>query len=89
MALDKTQITETRQRSLEEALSEVTRECNVRERCFPRWVAEGRMDKTDAVDRFDRLFAARRFLVQLQLEGMPDDPFSESPRGQKVNGKGV
>jgi len=42
----------------EAAFDELERELNVRIRCFPRWVAEGRMCRTDAVDRLDRLHTA-------------------------------
>jgi len=54
-----------RPRSLEEATDEVQREFNVRERCFPRWIAEGRVSKTDAQDRLDRLASALEYLGQL------------------------
>ena len=52
-------------RSLAEAISEVNRELTVRERIFPKWVKEGKMDAIDSQDRFDRLAAARHFLVLL------------------------
>lgn len=55
-------------RSLKEALSEVNRELAVRTRCFPRWIAEGRVDAIEAKDRLDRLTAAKHFL-ELCLEG--------------------
>lgn len=47
-----------RERSGEEALDELQREFNVRARCFPRWVADGRVSRTDAQDRLDRLATA-------------------------------
>lgn len=47
-----------RTRPLAEALDEVYRELAVRSRCFPRWVDEGRVSRTDAADRYDRLHAA-------------------------------
>jgi len=40
------------------ALDELQREQNVRLRCFPRWVAEGRVSATDAQDRVDRMHTA-------------------------------
>ena len=49
-------------RPLQEALDEVERELNVRRRCFPRWVAEGRVSRTDAQDRVDRLALAMEAL---------------------------
>ena len=45
-------------RSAEEALDELNRELNVRRRCFPRWVKDGRVSNTDAHDRIDRLATA-------------------------------
>lgn len=50
-------------RSLLEAISEVNREINVRVRCYPRWIAEGRKDPVEAQDCLDRLQAARHFLL--------------------------
>lgn len=52
------------ERSLKEALSEVHRELAVRERCFDRWVSDGKMTDIDAQDRFDRLASAEHYLVQ-------------------------
>ncbi len=37
------------------ARDELIRELTVRERCFPKWVDEGRLSPTDASDRLDRL----------------------------------
>ncbi len=37
------------------ARDEVIRELTVRERCFPKWVEEGRLSPSDASDRLDRL----------------------------------
>jgi hypothetical protein len=45
-----------------EALDEVVRECQVRARCFPRWVDEGRMSRSDAKDRLQRLLKAKELL---------------------------
>lgn len=46
------------ERSPQEAHDELTREFNVRRRCFSRWVREGRLSATDAQDRLDRLATA-------------------------------
>jgi len=54
-----------RRRNKDEALDELQREYNVRARCFPRWVAEGRVSKTDAQDRLDRLGSAIEFLTEV------------------------
>lgn len=40
---------------LEGASAELTREIQVRDRCYGRWVAEGRLAKSDATDRYNRL----------------------------------
>lgn len=44
------------------ALDELQRELNVRMRCFPRWIQEGRVSATDAQDRIDRLHTALTML---------------------------
>jgi len=48
--------------TLEEALSELEREKGVRERCYERWVKEGRLTAVDARDRMTRLCAAIQLL---------------------------
>lgn len=45
-------------RPFEEALSEVERELNVRSRCFPNWINQGKVNRVDAQDRLDRLASA-------------------------------
>lgn len=52
-------------RSLQEALDEAQREYNVRERCFPKWLKEGRITASDAKDRLERQAAACFFLNAL------------------------
>jgi hypothetical protein len=47
------------------ALDELFRELQVRVRCFPRWIQEGRVSRTDAQDRIDRLHTAHELLVGL------------------------
>ena len=49
-------------RPLREAISEVKRELQVRERCYKRWVEDGRLSDVDATDRFDRMSAALQYL---------------------------
>lgn len=51
-------------RSKQEALDELQREFNVRARCFPRWVKEGRVSATDAQDRLDRMGSAIEYLTE-------------------------
>jgi len=50
-------------RSQQEALDELRREFNVRARCFPRWIQDGRVSATDAQDRLDRLGSAIDYLM--------------------------
>lgn len=45
---------ETLRSELEPAASELAREMGVRERCFPRWVEQGKISRIDAKDRFLR-----------------------------------
>jgi hypothetical protein len=61
-------MTPARQRSLVEAADELQREYNVRSRCFPRWVKEGRVSATDAQDRLDRIASAIEFLRLVPTE---------------------
>lgn len=49
-------------RKVKEGLCELEREQDVRERCFRRWVKEGKMTATDAKDRFERLATAIMYL---------------------------
>jgi hypothetical protein len=49
-------------RSRTEALDELNRELNVRKRCFDRWIQDGRLSATDAVDRLERLATAIELL---------------------------
>lgn len=51
--------------ALEAATDEVEREFNVRTRCFPRWIDDGRLSRTDAKDRLDRLFTALAVLREV------------------------
>lgn len=52
-------------RSIDEAMSEIQREMDVRKRLFDRWVMEGRMSWVDAHDRLCRHMAALKFLIVL------------------------
>lgn len=54
-----------RARELQEAIDEVERELNIRSRCFPRWIKDGRVSRTDAQDRLDRLATAFTWLNRL------------------------
>ena len=47
---------------LEAAIGEVNRERQVRERCYPRWTAEGKLSKIDAKDRLSRIIKAEEIL---------------------------
>lgn len=67
------------ERPLQEAVDELTREYNVRARCFPRWVDEGRVSKTDAQDRLDRLWTG---LVALEKQLLRTVDASDVPTGK-------
>jgi hypothetical protein len=56
------------ERTQTEALDELVREFNVRARCFPRWVKEGRVSATDAQDRLDRLATAIVLMKEIQAQ---------------------
>jgi hypothetical protein len=65
-------------RTITEAIDEVHRELCVRKRCFPRWILDGRVSKTDAQDRIDRLATAFDLLTSL----------AALPQGQAVTSTG-
>jgi hypothetical protein len=52
-------------RSIEEALSEVDRELEVRKRIYDGWVTQGKLSRIDAMDRLERLSAAKIYLKKL------------------------
>jgi hypothetical protein len=58
-------------RTKQEALDELSREFNVRRRCFTRWVKDGRVSATDAQDRLDRLATAIDMLVSTETTAVP------------------
>ena len=53
-------------RPIAQAIDEVDRELKLRERCYERWVKEGRLSQTDATDRGERLQAALDWLRAFQ-----------------------
>ena len=55
-------------RPVQEALDELFRELQIRKRCFKRWIDDGRLSRTDAQDRLDRLASAME-LLQATLTG--------------------
>lgn len=70
-------------RSLDEAMSEIQREMDVRRRLFDKWVSEGRMSWVDAHDRLERLCTALKMLIaysHLQSEeSTPEQAPNSSP----------
>jgi hypothetical protein len=54
-----------KQDDIEGALGEIQRELQVRERCYPRWVEEGKMSRIDAKDRMNRQIQAQELLSLL------------------------
>jgi hypothetical protein len=44
------------------ALDELEREAAVRRRCYDRWIADGKMSRTEGIDRYVRLMAAINIL---------------------------
>jgi hypothetical protein len=45
-------------RTPKEACDELERELNVRVRCFPKWIDDGRLSESDARDRLQRIWKA-------------------------------
>lgn len=56
-------------RSLTEAIDEVFRELQVRKRCFPKWIDDGKISRTDAQDRIARQESALAYLESLRPAG--------------------
>lgn len=59
---------ERKPRSREEAVSELQREMQVRQRCYDRWVQDGKLTSVDAVDRLDRLQTAIHLLEVVESD---------------------
>lgn len=53
-------------RSITEAIDELFRELQVRKRCFPRWIQDGKISRTDAQDRIARQESALAYLETLR-----------------------
>lgn len=54
-----------------EAQHEVQRELQVRERCYTKWVEDGKISKLDATERYNRLDSANKML-KILLDNCPD-----------------
>lgn len=54
---------ETRPRTLQQCVDELKREARIRRQCYDRWVAEGKVSYTDAIDRLMRLESAAHYLA--------------------------
>lgn len=50
-------------RSVAEALSECQRELKVRDRCYDRWIDDGKLSQVEATDRMERLQMACHVLA--------------------------
>lgn len=70
--------TEHMNRPLEEALSELEREAQIRKRCFDRWIADGRLSYTDAKDRQERLLSAIALLRRMDSGGLESTDETET-----------
>lgn len=70
-------------RSLDEAISEVQREMDVRKRLFDKWVSDGRMSWVDAHDRLERQCTALKMLIHysnaLAAEAKQDENLTSTP----------
>lgn len=67
-------------RSLTEAIDEVFRELQVRKRCFPRWIEDGKISRTDAQDRIARQESALAYLETLK-------PADSTPAAEPQEGR--
>lgn len=50
---------------LQRACDELAREISMRQRCYPRWVEEGRMSRTESKERMFGLVTAQEYLKNL------------------------
>lgn len=67
---------ENGKRTLEEAVSEVQREIDVRRRLYDRWQTEGKLSRVDAHDRLERMLSALRYLLSCSEDTVPvETPF--------------
>ena len=67
-------------RSLTEAIDEVFRELQVRKRCFPKWIDDGKISRTDAQDRIARQESALAYLESLRSAESSPAPQQEEGR---------
>lgn len=65
----------SRERSYTECVAELEREIQVRKRCFERWIAEGKIDRCTATDRFERLKGVLQFMAPKPESENGDKPF--------------
>jgi hypothetical protein len=73
-----------KERPLIEALDELHREFAVRQRCYHRWIDDGKVSRTDAQDRLDRLASAIAILAGLDASATvtsTGDKTAEVPHG--------
>lgn len=62
----------------EEAASECARELAVRQRCYARWVTEGRLTQVDARDRLFRMARAVQILNDIASTQQQDSELREA-----------
>lgn len=67
-------------RSLTEAIDELFRELQVRKRCFPKWIDDGKISRTDAQDRIARQESALAYLESLR-------PAESTPAAEPEEGR--
>jgi len=58
-------------RKVREGYDELEREQLVRKRCYDKWVKDGKLSRTDAIDRFERLATAIYF-IRMVLNAHPE-----------------
>lgn len=68
-----------KERPIGEALDELKRELAVRDRCYPGWVRDGKLARTDARDRYDRLKSAVLLIEREHPEAGADTENGDGP----------
>lgn len=63
-------------RTLDQAIDEISRELQVRRRIYDRWVTECKLSRTDALDRMERLMTALICLTRQNTYQLADVPLT-------------
>lgn len=65
----------SRTRSVDECKAELERELAIRHRCYRKWISDGKLSRSEAAERFERMATALTYLdtVTISSAGEADD----------------